>query len=308
MFSLLSGRQPRLFWSLADSLQSGLNAIQALEALAAGGPAWFSAALRRLRDELKRGTSLSEAMRREPRLFESWQCEIISVGELTGRLDEACRSIAEILEESRSFLISLLSGLAYPVVLLHLAPVILLAPKAFTEGVACYARAVLAALAALYLPAGAAVLAYFGWLKDKGLAPRLPILGSLAKMRFCRYLSVMLKAGISLPKAMSMAAAASGWPQPGTGTQGEALVSRLRRLGFFSPEELAQLDVAELSGRVDAELSRIGERSRLRWQAALKAAGVLIPLGAGLLIMALAAYRIIAFYLGYFDSLNALDR
>ena len=50
-------------------------------------------------------------MRTLPEVFPVWQSEIVRAGEESGRLDAAFRSIAETLEERRSFVLSLLPGL-----------------------------------------------------------------------------------------------------------------------------------------------------------------------------------------------------
>ena len=57
-------------------------------------------ALKRLRDPLAAGASLSEAMRRQPRLFPRYYTDLVQAGERTGTLDQSLAELANMIEDS----------------------------------------------------------------------------------------------------------------------------------------------------------------------------------------------------------------
>ena len=308
------GSQIRIFRSLGNSAQSGLSVLRALEIIRGMQPRVLGA----LASDVRAGGGLAAAMRRQAWYFPSWQSDLVEVGETTGRLDAAFANIAEILEQRRAFALSLVVGLLYPLAILHAAPLFFCGSavaKLFTCGMAGLpgalveiAGCVLKFLLPFYLAVAAAAWAWFSWLKDSPLASRLPLLGIATKMRFCLGLASLLKAAVPLDKALSLAAASSGLaPQAGLGEEGagRGVVERLRPLDLFSLDELAQLDVAEQTGNISSELSRIAEAARQTWQAALKAVGVMLPPVVYLVILLVIAYKIVGVWTGHFAELDS---
>lgn len=57
-------------------------------------------ALKRLRDPLAAGASLSEAMRRQPRLFPRYYTDLVQAGERTGTLEQSLAELANMIEDS----------------------------------------------------------------------------------------------------------------------------------------------------------------------------------------------------------------
>lgn len=299
--------QIRLFRSLANSCQSGLTVAQALEILDRAGP------LGRVAEDVSGGISLSEAMRRHPGYFPAWQVEIVAVGEATGRLDKSLRVISNILEERREFWASLAPGLAYPVLLIHLAPLLLWANLLYAGQYRDFIKLALGFIGTFYLPIVAGYLAWILWLRQSPWRRRMPLAASFAKAQFCFYLSSMIRAGVSLPRALEMSASASGLQQPaGLSLMGSStevlrgLVETLQSTNVFSRDELGQLKVAELSGRIDEELEQIAKQSQQKWQLFLKSVVVILPPVVYLLVMIAVGVRVISFWWGYYSSLNAL--
>jgi len=294
----------RFFRSLADSAQSGLSPLRALEIMAAGQTGLPAAALEDLARRVKAGGQFSEALQAHPEEFPAWQAEIVAVGESTGRLDVALLRVAEALEERRAFVMNLLPGLAYPLVVLHFAPFALNSSKIITEGAASYLASVALFLLWVYVPAGLLAWAWRkGWLPLKAL----PFASSVSKMRFCYFLAAMLKAGVNFSRALELSARAAGLePKAGPPEPGASVLEHLRRYQVFSAEELARIEVAELSGKVDEGLSRLAEQARENWQATLRSLAALLPPLLYILIAAVLGYRIVTFWSKQFSGLTTV--
>lgn len=283
--------------SLADSARSGLTPLHALEQLSAYSTLLAPATLDGLRRQVQGGFTFSRAMRTYPDAFPAWEAEIVGVGETTGRMDTAFGSIAASLEEQRSFILSMLPGLAYPLFLLHIAPFLLNGAVYMERGTGPYLWSVFTFLLWFYIPAGA-----IAFMLAKGLVKlrSLPFLSALSKARFSQFLCAMLKGGVPLLKALDTAAGAAGvtpkGPQP---PEGAGVAERLKVYAVYSPQELSHIADAEFSGRIGDALERLSEEARQSWQAALKSIAAILPPVFYLIIALSLAYRIFGGLRGY---------
>lgn len=307
-----------LYRSLASSIAAGLSPLRALEILAGSGPGLLSgltssgrmrSVAAEMLSAMRSGGTLSEAMRRHPEFFAPWQVEMVLVGEATGRLDRSFHELADTLEEGRRFILSLVPGLLYPALLLHFAPVAFCAPTLFHRGTQAFAVEVFTFLAKFYIPVLLAWLVWVYALKDSAVGRHLPVLNSWRKANFCFYLSSLVKAGVSFPRALELAGAAAGFGEAGvsqaSGSLGLGVAERLRSMNLFTQDEMAQLEVSELSGKVDEGLAQIASMSRTRWQAALKSLTAILPAMTYLAIAGVVAYRIISFWSGMYSRLGS---
>ena len=300
------GERPiEFFRSLANAAESGVPVTRAISILAQGRPPIHRSALEEIGAKLQAGVPLSEAMAARPDEFEPWQVEIVRVGESTGRLDSAAKTIAELLEERRTFMLDLLSGFAYPLFILHVAPFMIYGGLGFAQGAFVYFFAVARFLLCFYVPAG---LVYYA-AKSGGLASRpLPLLGSLRKAQFCYFLSALVRAAVPLRRSLELSTQAAGIPAPALSTPGETVVGQLRRLSIFSEEELARIEIAEQSGKLDQDLGRLAAQSQEKWRAALKGVSRVLPAVLYLVIGLAVAFRIVAFYNNYFNAIDSVFR
>ncbi len=81
---------------LATLLQSSLPLVNSLQLLAkeTDAPAW-RCVLQEISQKVIQGQSLSEAISDYPQIFPELYCQLITVGELTGTLDQCCSQLAE---------------------------------------------------------------------------------------------------------------------------------------------------------------------------------------------------------------------
>jgi type II secretory pathway component PulF len=301
MGALLGSGLIPLYRSLADSAKSGLPLAKALQILADGRPSIPAETLRDLLRQLELGYPLSRAMKAHPAQFPRWQAEMVAVGEATGRLDTAFLGIAEMLEERRAFALNFLSGMAYPLFIVHIAPFLLNTNLLMTGGFRGYLFAAVRWLLGFYVPVGLAAV-----LVKKGVVSRrdIPLGPLLSKIEFCAFLSAMLKAAVPHRTALELSASAAGIAAPqNPARNGETMLQCLKPYGVFTPDELARLEVAELSGTLDEDLHRLAVQSREKWQAAIKTVATMLPVFLYLLIATIVGYRIVHFYMDTFSGL-----
>lgn len=117
-----------IFRQLATLLQAGLTLAHALQMLAEQHPSrQWQALLRSVADDLSEGIAFSEALAKWPEVFTPLYVSMMKTGELTGKLDECCRKLAEQQKNQQVLSAKVKKALRYPVIILTLAAVVVLA-------------------------------------------------------------------------------------------------------------------------------------------------------------------------------------
>ena len=113
-------------------INAGISIVDAVEVCAnqTFSPRLRSA-LRRIRDDLKLGVVLSDAMAKHPRVFPPFFSNMVYVGETAGCLDKVLVSVAEYYTLEEKTKKKIVSSLAYPVVLLIMLVVVVIAMMVF---------------------------------------------------------------------------------------------------------------------------------------------------------------------------------
>ncbi|HLY59099.1 MAG TPA: type II secretion system F family protein [Stellaceae bacterium] len=309
---------------LAALLGAGLPLDRALEIVASiAGDKRLAAAFAAVRERVRGGSGLAAALALHPDLFPPLYISLVSAGEAAGALDVALARLAEYLDRAQAVREQIRSALVYPIILLATAGLTLtfvltrvlpeFAPLLATAGktLPLSTRIVMGA-ADLATNWGwlAVMLGLGGWLAlRRALAEpgfrrrwdarllRLPVAGPLIAEaeagRFARTLGTLLKAGMNLPAALTLARETVGNRAMAVAVAdatrdiraGDSLGALLERSGLF-PALAAQLvRVGEATGRLDEMLlhqaglfERSVARQVERWLAAL-VPGLTIVLG-----------------------------
>ncbi len=104
---------------LSDLLASGMTLGNALNTLANRKTGRGSdQILEGLRNEILRGSSLSEALRQYPRVFSGLYCSMIQAGEASGALDEVLRRLVEHYERIQELKEKVGMALVYPLIVI----------------------------------------------------------------------------------------------------------------------------------------------------------------------------------------------
>ena len=105
------------FYQLAVMLQSGVNVLDALSTLSMSViHQGLSEALTQVRQDIQSGYTLSNSMRRFPKVFPTILVELTRAGEETGRLSEVLTQATDWMTQQNSLKRKALGALTYPVV------------------------------------------------------------------------------------------------------------------------------------------------------------------------------------------------
>jgi general secretion pathway protein F len=241
------------------------------------------------------GSTLSDAMRRQPRIFSADYVSVVRAGEIGGTVGQVLEELADLLERRQEIRGKIHSALVYPMILLALSIVSLaviigvlvpsIAPifadgakplPGFIRFLMTVQSGWLEILAGLIVIAAVAIAAITAALKrpKAGLAfdrwkVTLPILGVFIRQhetaRFARTLSTLLKAGVPLLQAATSARTVVSNRHIGAGLdvaidairEGAALHRALKAATALPPIALRMISVGEEARKLDRMLLRV---------------------------------------------------
>jgi len=319
-------QKEQFFHELSSGLTAGLPFREVLER----GAARRSQSKRMLCKALLTGMetgdgSASSGFQSVSDLLDPLDISLAEAGEVSGRLDAVCRSLAEYYGQLSKAKRAMLNQLAYPVFLLHFAIFILAAPVAVTEGVEAYLRSVLIALGVLYgasLILGAIVVFVLRTLKSSAWMERvvriIPLFGGVRKAlvcnRFAMVVSMQVSAGAGILSAFQRGGEASGSALFRIGCErvvamvraGESLPVALAEAACFPEEIVEAVQNADASGRLDTEMQRVAAVFQNRFTSGLDALAAWVPRLIYLAVMAFVAVKIIEVAKGYLGTVEQL--
>ena len=110
--------------TLETTSASGMHLTNALEAVATATGNWkYEKATLDMREEITQGTSILEAAT-NTRVFPPMMLQMLSIGEESGKLEEMLANIARIYEEEVDVLVSTLSSMLEPIIMVVLGGVV----------------------------------------------------------------------------------------------------------------------------------------------------------------------------------------
>ncbi|MFO8014431.1 MAG: type II secretion system F family protein [Phycisphaerae bacterium] len=285
-----------LYGQLADLLGAGVPAMRALETLGrATVHKRLAGLVRNILEDVAAGQSLADALAQRPETFKPLHVAMIRAGEQGGFLEEVLANLSAFLERQDELRNKVLGAMVYPILVLTVGVVVgagllvFLVPqfKTFFEGmeVPWPTRLLFGIsdvvvrvwpLALLLVAVGGA--AAWGFVRSErgrrawdGWRLRLPVVGRILRLvaitRFCRILGMMLAGGVPLLDALSIAKDATGSTllseSIGEATEnvraGETLADPLGTSGFFPPEIIEMIAVAEESNQLEKTLLQIAD-------------------------------------------------
>jgi type II secretory pathway component PulF len=320
-------RRAELFHQLGSLLSAGLPALRALEQLAKHPPArGFRAPLRRVVDLIGQGESFTRAFEKSGTWLTSFDLALLDASERSGRIDAACRILAEYYRERARLAKQMISAMAYPVFVLGFALFIFpinqftglvlrgeVLPFFLQKGI------VFGVLAGVPLGLIWAVQGKRGE-KWRGLLETLcrpvPFLGKarhqMALARLCTALEALINAGVSIIEAWSLAAAASGSPRierevrtwPAQLEMGRTPAELVQEATVFPDMFQSMYAGGEISGQQDDVLLRLRTHYAEEGSRNLQLVTEWTPRLAYLVIVVYVAFQIVGFYSNYFAQVS----
>jgi len=320
--SLLGGRhddRAQLFDELATMLDAGLPVSKAVEHAAErrGGP------YRALADVVADGRPLSEAMAAQGAMFTAFERRLVTAGERSGDLPRVLARLGAHHAGRGKLRAGLLGGIAYPVILLHLAVLLPNFKVLFFDGLFAYAGVVVPPIAIGW---GLVALVVFG-LRGLGVGQAtrvafhrailaVPVLGSLnqklALADLADALGLLYGAGVPVREAMagaadacSNAAIGDAVARAGRGIdEGLDLAGSLRLAQPLVPRLFIDLvETGEKTGKVDEMLAKAESVYREQAERASGLIVKLVPVAVFLLVAAYIGYIVISSYVQLYSGL-----
>ena len=324
---------------LGTLLHAGLPLLQALEMTAAGSPPAMAHGWQQVRQAVESGHALHQALRQQS-WCDSANASLIEAGEASGTLDQTLLRLAAHLEQVQIMRSRLRAALAYPLLVLFTACIVLAAMLVFV--VPTFAQMFAGFGAELPWPTrlvirlSQAAIAW-GWLlplitlltglpllrlwqrhatmrlvMDTRLL-QLPLLGPLltqaATARWARVLATLVRAGLPLADALPIAGQASGNRCLADRSQrlreqllqGSALAAAMQQQAVFPPLALQLVQTGEASGTLEQMLARIAELCEAELQQWLRTLSTVAEPALMLLLGLLVGGLVLAMYLPIFQ-------
>ncbi|HEY3931557.1 MAG TPA: type II secretion system F family protein [Verrucomicrobiae bacterium] len=321
-------QRAEFYHQLAQLTSAGIGILSALEQIKRNPPARsFREPIQRLLDELAKGRTFAESLRQLGAWLPEFDIALIDAGERSGRLDICFRLLADYYNDRARIAKEVISQLIYPVGLIHFAAFIFLIVLPFANSqfnaslLWLFVKAALV-LAPLYLVTFFLIYATQSRHGEKWRARiescirPIPILGTarrfLALARLAAALEALISAGVNIVQAWDLAATASGSPAlrrtvENWKTQivtGRTPAEIIRDCRIF-PEMFANLYASgEVSGKLDETLRRLYAHYQEEGARKLHAFAQWTPRLVYLLVAGVIAYKVVSFYLGYFQQIN----
>lgn len=250
-----------------------------------------------VRTDIEGGSSLYEALKKHPDVFDALYTNMVNAGEAGGILDQVLTRLAEYIEKAAKLKAKIKGAMIYPAVIVTVAvaviAVILIfviptfeqmfrdfgsglpAPTQFVIDLSNFVTS-----NALYLIVGFIAFLvgfryFYKWEKGQILVDRwvlfLPVFGPLlrkaAVAKFSRTLSTMVSSGVPILNALDIVSKTSGNKTVERGViearksiaEGQTLAEPLDETGVFPPMVIHMISIGEATGALDAMLSKIAD-------------------------------------------------
>ena len=282
----------------ATMINAGLPLIQCLELLAQQEQnKTFAQIITAVKEDIEGGSTLSDALRKYPNIFDNLFVNLVAAGESGGILDVVLQRLSSYMEKAMKLKSKVKGAMTYPasVLVISIAVVALLlvkvipvfqkmfegfggelpGPTQFLITLSTYAQkyflvAIIALAVAVY-----AFRRYYktekGTLLIDDLILKSPVFGPLLKKvavaRFTRTMSTMMTSGVPILEGLAIVSKTAGNKVVENAlirvrksiSEGKTIAEPLLETGIFPPMVVQMIAVGEATGALDAMLSKIAD-------------------------------------------------
>jgi type IV pilus assembly protein PilC len=286
----------RLFATMIDA---GLPIVQCLEILSSQAEnKRFGKILAQIRSSVEGGLTLSDAMRRFPKIFDNLFVNLVAAGEAGGILDTILQRLSQYMEKSQKLRRRVKGAMSYPIIVLFIAGIVVVVlltkvipvfEKMFKDfgggklpaptqvvidlsfAMRHYLPFIVAGLAALVTGWRLILRTRKGRLAWDGMLLKLPILGNVLRKtvvaRFTRTMGTLLSSGVPILDAMEIVGKTAGNVVVQDGimfvrariSEGKDMSTPLMETGLMPPMVVQMISVGEQTGALDAMLTKIAD-------------------------------------------------
>ena len=286
------------FRQFSVMIDAGLPLVQCLEILAANQENMiFQKTLTGVRTSIEGGSTLANAMRQYPKVFDDLTTNMIEAGETGGILDTILQRLAAYIEKAVKLRSAVKSALIYPCAVIGIAVLIVAALLKYV--VPIFANLFVGLGVALPLPTRlvirlSEIVGAFWWIGVGGIIalffamrqirkdPRgrlytdrlllnMPVLGMLlrkiAVARFTRTMGTLITSGVPILEGLAITARTSGnavleqalMRVRKSIEEGRTIVDPLKESGVFPNMVTQMIGVGEATGAMDTMLQKIAD-------------------------------------------------
>jgi type IV pilus assembly protein PilC len=256
---------------------------------------YFRTVIRTIKEDVEAGSTLNQAKRKHPKVFDDLYCNLVASGEQSGSLDVMLRRLAEYIEQSVKLRAQVKQAMIYPVAILCFAVVVsvFLLWKVIpvfasifrdlgaelpmlTAVIIKMSNFVQKNIVFVFLGIIALILAFRyyrnttqgRWTTDR-LVLRVPLFGPLlykvAMTRVTRTMSTLISGGVPMLEALKITSSTAGnviiekeiLDARKLVSEGKTLNEAFRESGQFPLMLLQMVNVGEATGTLDEMLSKL---------------------------------------------------
>jgi type IV pilus assembly protein PilC len=282
----------------ATMINAGLPLIQCLDLLGKQEQnKTFSKVISSIREDIEGGSTLTDALRKYPKIFDNLFVNLVAAGESGGILDVILQRLSGYMEKAMKLKSTVKGAMTYPIIVGVIAVVIIGGLLVFVvpmfqkmfEGMGGSLPAPTQFLVDLsqflqnsYLYIGAFMVAlYFGFKRfyatEKGtlivdaLVLKAPVFGPLLKKvavaKFTRTLSTMMQSGVPILEGLGIVSKTSGnkiieialMKTRQSISEGKTIAEPLMEAGIFPAMVVQMIAVGEATGALDTMLAKIAD-------------------------------------------------
>jgi type IV pilus assembly protein PilC len=279
-------------------IDAGLPLVQGLNILAEQNPnPTFKAILRQLTKDVEGGSTLAEAMKKHPKVFDNLFVNLIAAGEVGGILDTILQRLATFIEKAEDLKSKIKGAMTYPIVVMAIAfiviaVILIFVIPVFQDMFASFGQAlpvptqIVVAMSDflkgnihwIILAIIALVYVFKQYSNTKGgrktidtLSLKLPVFGDLLKKtavaRFTRTLGTMMSSGVPILDSLEIVAKTAGnvvieeiiYDVRGSIAEGQTIAEPLSENDIFPGMVIQMISVGEATGALDTMLEKIAD-------------------------------------------------
>jgi type IV pilus assembly protein PilC len=279
-------------------IDAGLPLVQGLTILAEQMEnRTFRSILKEITKDVEGGSTLAEALKKHPKVFDALFVNLVAAGEVGGILDTIMRRLADYIEKSEALKKRIKGAMTYPAVvvaiaILVIAVILIFVIPVFEEmftsfGAALPAPTQLVVNMSRFMKRNIhwvilAIIAFIFVFKkyrnSKGgrkttdtIALKLPVFGDLLKKtaiaRFSRTLGTMIQSGVPILDSLEIVAKTSGnvvieeivFEVRASIAEGQTIADPLSETDIFPGMVIQMISVGEATGALDTMLNKIAD-------------------------------------------------
>ncbi len=279
-------------------IDAGLPLVQGLTILAEQMEnRTFRAMLKEITKDVEGGSTLAEALKKHPKVFDALFVNLVAAGEVGGILDTIMRRLADYIEKSEALKKRIKGAMTYPAVVVAIAILVIAVILIFvipvfeemfssfgaalpgpTQVVVNMSRFMKGNMHWVILAVIAFVIAFKKYRNSKGgrkttdsIALKLPVFGDLLKKtaiaRFSRTLGTMIQSGVPILDSLEIVAKTSGnvileeiiFEVRASIAEGQTIADPLSETDIFPGMVIQMISVGEATGALDTMLNKIAD-------------------------------------------------